>query len=228
MKNYHLIKTIQLILFIALTITGLCVIYLDPELFHLIGSDSRVKLLCGLLWGTLLLSFLFLFMDFSKYASIKKEYHELTRALHSDPVSGIANRYSCDILIEKYQNQPLPDNIGCIMLELTNIMDINKLYGHDRGNQLIKDFSNILKLTSVNLCFVGRNGGNKFLAIFEDSSHENMDLFLSRVEQKVGSYNENANNQPLQYQYGQSFSATDSVKHISELIALADNRLPRN
>lgn len=45
---------------------------------------------------------------------------------------------------------------------------INNTYGHVIGNATIQSFSDVLSGASVGLCFVGRNGGNKFLALFEN------------------------------------------------------------
>ena len=165
MKKFDTLKTIQLIVFIAMTVACIIIVFMNKNLFHLIASQGDVRLMCILLWLTLVLVFLFTFIDFSLFASFKHDYSELDYAVHSDPVAGIANRYSSDAIIEPYLDKPLPENMGCIMLELTNIKEINELYGHVQGNKLIRDFSNILKLTSVNLCFVARNGGHKFLAL---------------------------------------------------------------
>lgn len=226
MKLFKIVKTIQFIVFFLIACVGLFLIFTNEELYHLLGSNVQVKLLCGILWAVMGLSFLFLLIDFSQYTSMKKEYYALSRALHSDPVSGIANRYSCDILIEKYENKPLPSNIGCVMFELTNITEINRLYGHDCGNRLIRNFSNILQRTSVDLCFVGRNGGNKFLAIFEEGSRERIETLLSRVEQKIATYNANEQNEPAQYSFGVASNEQEKVPSLTELIALANSRIP--
>ena len=145
--------------------------------------------------------------------------------MHSDPVAGIANRYSCDALIEKYLDRPLPDTLGCIMFYVTYIKEINTLYGHLQGNAVIRDFSNILKLASVNMCFVGRNGGNKFLAIFEDTTPEQMDAFLRLVNQRVSAYNSMAEQLPLKYAYGRAYHEGAQIRTITQLISLANQRI---
>ena len=172
MKKLDIFKTIQLIIYVFLT--GFCIykIIMDPEVYQYIATNPSIRIICGLLWAVLGLSFLFLFLDFNFFSSFKRDYRDLDFAVHSDPLSGIPNRFSCDALIEKYLDQALPSDIGCIMFELSNVSDINRLYGHAEGNALIKDFSNILKMASVDLCFIGRNGGNKFMALFENGSDE--------------------------------------------------------
>ncbi len=228
MKKFDIYKTIQLILFIVLTGVSIYSVLFTPEVFHTVATNFSVRIICILLWIVLGISFLFLFLDFSFFGSFKQDYRDLNFAVHSDPVAGIANRFSCDAIIEKYLDQPLPENIGCVMFSLTNIMEINKLYGHIKGNHLIKDFSNILRMASVDLCFIGRNGGNTFLALFEDTDRTHIETFLERVHSKVDSHNSGSSTYPIVYKYGIAFHEGDSVKTITELIALSNRRISDN
>lgn len=225
MKKFDIFKSVQLILFILLAAISLLIILIDSELYQQIANNIHIRALCIMLWAALVLSFLFIFMDFSLFSTFKKDYMELDFAVSSDPISGIANRYSCDTIIEKYLDQPLTDNIGCIMFDLTNIGKINQTMGHIAGNDLIRDFSGILQASSINLCFVGRNGGNKFLALFENCSTQKMNTFLSRVNKKVKHYNGNAISAPIRYQYGSACLEDTDAKTITDLIALSNDRI---
>lgn len=225
MKRYNLIKTIQLVLFIILAIGCLAVVLLDPDVFHLVANDASYRMICILLWVVFAVSFICIFVDFSFLSSYKRDFSELDFAVHSDPVAGIANRYSCDALIEQYLDKPLPKEVGCIMFELTNLSEINKAFGHTQGNAMIREFSTILQMTAVDLCFVGRNGGNKFLALFENGSMDKMLFFLSRVKQKADLHNELNPNCRMDYLYGIAFDEGDSVHTITELIALSNRRI---
>lgn len=225
MKKFDVFKTIQLVLFIIIAAAGLFIILTDRELYQMIANDPHIRGLCILLWLALAVAFLFIFMDFSLFSTFKKEYRELDFAVSSDPVAGIANRYSCDTVIEKYLDKSLPENLGCIMFDLTNIGEVNRLWGHIRGNELIYDFSSILQSSSVNLCFVGRNGGNKFMALFENGSSQKMNTFLSRVDKKVKRYNAESQNTPIKYEYGSAYREGDQVGTITDLIALSNRRI---
>lgn len=225
MKKLDIAKTIQLIVFLLITLVCAVLLLLDKELYHLIGSDSRFRMICGLLWFVLFLSFLFILLDFTLLSSWKKDFRELDFAVHSDPVAGIANRFSCDALIEAYLDQPLPQDMGCVMFHLANIGEINQRYGHIQGNLLIREFSNILRMSSLNLCFVGRNGGNNFLALFENTEQEKIDTFLSRVAEKTAEHNQNPDHYPIQYQYGVAFHEGDLAPTVTDLIALSFKRI---
>lgn len=225
MKKHTIYKTIQLIILIALSALVIYRIFLSPEIYHQVANDPTMKLISGVVWAVLGLSFLFVFLDFVYFFRYRKEYHEMEIAAHSDPESGIANRFSCDMVIEQYLDKPLPSNIGCMMYELKNIQEINNIHGHVQGNATIRDFSNILRLSSEGLCFVGRNSGNKFLAIFENDSKDAMDSFEQRVENRVSNRNKDSENIPIDYAFGKAYSGTDNVKDITKLIALSDRRI---
>lgn len=224
MKKYTTYKTIHLILLILLAAGAVFLVFRTPEIYHQVANDPTMSLLSVILWVVLALSFVFIFLDYTLFFGYKKEYKEMETAVRSDPTSGIANRFSCDIVIEKYLDKPIPSDLGCIMFDLTNIQEINKLYGHLQGNMLIRDFSNILRLSSDELCFVGRNGGNKFLAIFEQCTPYDMDRFLERVNQRVRMHNSDIKNNRIEYSFGKALNEGADIKEITQLISLANRR----
>ena len=193
MKKLDRYKTVQLILSLLLAGVSLYCILTDERLYHLVANDTQIRTLCILLWLSFVLSFLFIFIDFSLFSSLKRDYRELDFAVSSDPVSGIANRYSCDNLIEKYLDRPLPPGIGCIMFDLTNLGEIN--------------------------------GGNSFLALFEECSSKKISTFLNRVQTKTERFNNNAEGHPILYRYGIAFEEGPEVGTITELIALSNKRV---
>lgn len=225
-KSDFIYKTVQLILYLVLTACCLGLILLNQRVYHLIASDAAYRILAVFLWLALGLSFVFIYRDFTYFSSFSKRYQELNYAVHSDPLSGLANRFGCDVMIERYLDKPIPENLGCIMFDLTNIHEVNTHYGHLQGNQLIRDFSNILHLASTNLCFAGRNGGNKFLAIFENGDLYQMENFLKKLDQKVQSYNQDASNRlRIEYRYGIAFHEDSNICSITDLIALSNRRI---
>jgi GGDEF domain-containing protein len=82
-----------------------------------------------------------------------------------------------------------------------------------------------LQVTAVDLCFVGRNGGNKFLVLFEEGSMEKMLFFLNRVKQKVDLHNDTNPHYCMEYLYGVAFDEGEAAPTITDLIALANRRI---
>lgn len=184
MKKFSTFKIIQLSLLVVLTLASLYFL-MKPQVKQFVFSSTAATILFVVVWTVLLSSFIFLLIDFNLISTIKLNYHNLYDAAYSDQLSGIPNRFSCDTVIEKYYDKKLPENLACIMIDLANLPEVNSLYDHATGNILLKDFSTILSSASLSLCFVGRNGGNKFLAIFENGEQAKIDTFLARVADRV-------------------------------------------
>ena len=224
MKKFNIFKIVQLSLLILITLISVYLL-MQPEVKQYIFASTPATILFIIIWIVLLASYVFLLIDFSILSSVKLNYHNLYGVAYSDPLSGIPNRFSCDTIIEKYYDTTLPDNLTCVMIDLSNLSSVNKLYDHATGNMLLKDFSNILSASALSLCFVGRNGGNKFLALFEDCSQEKLQLFLDRVQQKTDAHNAREGAYPIVYQYGIAFEDGEAAPTITELIALSNQRI---
>ena len=224
-KRFELFKTLQLLVLILLAGVGLFTLFTDDALYQMVGRDPSVRTLCLLLWLTLVLSFIGIYWDFSTHSAFKKDYRELDYAVYNDRITGIANRYSCDAMIEKYLDQPVPETLACVMLDILNIRDINERHGHLKGNEAIQAFSNILHTSSLGICFVGRNGGNKFMALFENCDESKLSTFLARVQQQIEAHNLSNPDIAIEYRTGRALSRHERVGSITQLISLADRRL---
>ena len=224
MKKFNIYKIIQFILFAVLMAASLYMVLASPELSALLAANTQLRTGCILLWGSLELSLLFTMTDFIFFASSKNR-RKMGFSMFFDPVAGIANRHGCDVLIEKYWDKPLPRNIGCIMFELTNLKEINQTYGHLQGNKMIHDFSSFLQEASLDLCFVGRNGGNKFIAVFEICDYEKIKTFLDLLDTRVNEHNKMPDIHPIRFHFGIAFDEDSKVRTITDLIALADKRI---
>ena len=227
MKKFNTFKIVQLILLIILTAVSLYML-MQPEVKQYIFDSTPATILFIIVWAVLLVTFIFLLIDFSLISSMKMNYHNLYDVAYSDPLSGIPNRFSCDTIIEKYYDKKLPDDIACVMIDLSNLPEINTLYDHRTGNKVLKDFSGILSTAAVSLCFVGRNGGNKFLAIFENCTDEKLNTFLERVTDRVDQYNQASDSISMEYRIGKAMNRYEHLEQITKLISLANSRIPKS
>ncbi len=224
MNQFKYFKIVQITILAALSV--LCVFMLfRPSVKQYIFSDTPATILFFLIWIMLIAGFVFIMIDLALLSKMKTGDHALYGAAYSDHVSGIPNRFSCDTMIEKYYDILLPMDIGCMMIEFTNLPEINENHSHATGNQLLKDFSSILSSAALSLCFVGRNGGNKFLAIFEDCSRSDMDTFEKRIEERVAEHNNKNLAIPINYRIGSAFNGEEKLNEITKLIALSDRRI---
>ena len=223
MNKFNLIKTIQLAVYIILTIAILLVVFLNHDVYSMISYDPGVRLLAIFLWVILGASFIFLYYDFYYNAGIRRENAELDNAVYSDALTGIANRYSVDVYLGQFQNKPLPRDMGCVTVEMSNLGQINKEHGHEAGDAAIQEFSVIMQRTSDGVCFIGRKGVNKFLAIFRDCSEQKLETYKQNIKELVDEHNKRSE-YPLEYRLGSAFDEGDQAAYLTDLVALSDRR----
>lgn len=227
MKKLERFKTAQLFIFMFMALLCFYLIVIRSNVYHLIAESKELQLVCILLWATLFTAFFFVFMDLFMYSKQKIKFNALDYAANSDSLTSIANRQGIDEIIDKYVDAPLTSEMGCAMFLLTSLNEINKNHSRAEGNAHIRNFSVILKLASTDICFVGRNGGNVFLAIFEKTSREIMEGFMDRIATKVAEYNKK-NTLPMVYESGMAYIDDIENPTINGLISLANKRARKN
>lgn len=223
MKKFNFYKVVHLTIMVIMTAISLYLL-LQSGVREYIFSEKPATILFFVVWVILIANFIFLFIDFNMISEIKLSYHSLYEVAYSDSLASIPNRYSCDTLIDKYADISLPEHVGCLMMSISDLMEVNKQFGRKSGNHLLREFSNILTNCAGSKCFVGRNGGNKFLAVFENSTPDEMDAFLQAVESRVLQFNR-ANPLQIKYAVGRAANCEEGLDQITRLIALSDNRL---
>ena len=214
MKRFNTLKTVELCIYLLLTIISLIVIFRDKDLYQMIGSNPHVMFISVMLWLAIGLAFVFMFLDYSSYQKLERENTELDVAVFNDPLTGIANKYRCDAYLSQFEGS-FPRNMGSITFVITNLKETNEKLGHDAGDEEIRKFADILADEAKGICFVARNGGNKFLAVFGGNGETKKDAMANFLN-KVGSRASG-----IEFSYGTSFDEGDDI---FELIALSDVR----
>ncbi len=104
--------------------------------------------------------------------------------------SGIHNRYSLDLLFQSYSTPESLENVGCCLFTIKNLEEINQKAGREAGDEVIKDFCNILDESGAKYGFVGRNGGNEFIIVLENCTKATMSLIYAAMDKRLHFYNE--------------------------------------
>ena len=224
MKNFDRMKTIQLVLLVTAAVVAIAAVFRDEELYALIATDPAARLLSIILWLVLGTSFVFLLYDLTNYAHMKRENLQLDKAMYSDALTGVGNRYSIDAYLAQFQDKPLPQDMGAVTLVLTDLVALNERHGHSAGDIAIQAFAGMLQNAAQGACFVGRNGGNKFAVMMRDCTRGRIDRFLASVRDQADKYNEEHPDAQISYVCGTAFDEGDSVKTAGGLVALSDRR----
>ena len=111
----------------------------------------------------------------------------------TDPLTGLGNRRALDLFIHDISEKDTPFfRLGCIVCDLNDLKKTNDVYGHDVGDQLIKDFAHCLEVCFEDRGIPFRTGGDEFYILFSDVEVD-MAAMMRRLVIGIEGSNTNAN-----------------------------------
>lgn len=126
---------------------------------------------------------------FVRSAALKRKAEVLGKIAYLDPLTQLPNRASCEQEIDRCIRE-LPDAmLAVLMFDMNNLKLVNDQLGHQGGDRVIADFARIIRGEVAELGFVGRYGGDEFIAIFPDKDDADVQRYLARINEKIISYN---------------------------------------
>lgn len=165
------------------------------------------------------------YADITERKKIEKQLKELVRI---DPLTGCYNRrYGLELLnrqIKLSQRNQSPTLIG--FLDINNFKTINDHFGHQEGDQALKEITYLFQSTLREVDIICRMGGDEFLLVFPDSSLQEAPLIRERLEESLSQLNHKIKkNYQIQFSMGFSEYLPDKPKTLDELIAIADQEM---
>ncbi len=228
-KSYKYFKIVQLIILIVFGVAFFCVLYFNKTLRGSVYSDKNLLTICIFLWAFMIYSLISLIWDFRQLEGNINHDNLMHQAAFFDTLTGIPNRRGCDQLFSKYSNNADISELGCVLCSLSNIDTINKSFGREAGNTLLKDFSQIFEQAGTRFGFAGRNSGNEFLAVIEKCSEKEIDSFINILKSSIDEYNaddrhEHSLELSVNYILNKNLNTTDFSELISQLYTVAKDK----
>ena len=75
----------------------------------------------------------------------------------------------------------LGEELGCVMCDIDKFKSVNDTYGHQVGDEVLRQFAAILKREAREIDRVGRYGGEEFMLLLPGSGIEDAATFAERV-----------------------------------------------
>jgi len=101
-------------------------------------------------------------------SSMKTAIVSLKDSAYIDPLTGAFNRRYFDEKINKYLKKNTA--FGLLLLDLDNFKEVNDKHGHDAGDRVLKDFTEIVHGNIRESDFLTRWGGDEFCLVIFDIS----------------------------------------------------------
>ena len=107
----------------------------------------------------------------------------LQHNVYLDAATGLPNKNKCEELLDN-PTPPAPET-GVCSFDLNNLRRINNSMGHEAGDVYIRRFAAALRAAMPEQHFVGRAGGDEFLAITHGPDADALQKLLSHVRKQL-------------------------------------------
>ena len=217
-RGYKLFKIIQLIILIIFAITFFLYIFLDNTLRNSIYTNRNLLTICVFLWAFMIYSVVSIILDFYQLEGHIAHDMVLNKAVFTDTLTGIPNRLGCDKIFEEYSNGKDISEIGCALVEISNLDSVNHEKGRIIGNIILVNFSRIIERVGAHFGFVGRNNGNGFLVIIENCDKAKMNDFITQLQEEVNEYNKVDDSEKVEFKVIPVLNESLGINDFTELI----------
>ena len=218
-RSYKMFKFIQLALLVVFAVCFFLFIFFVVNFRTSVFSNKVLLTICVFLWAFMLYSVACIIMDFRLLEGHIVHDHVLKRAVYVDTLTGIPNRFSCDQIFEKYENAADISTLGCALIVIDNLNEINTAHGRSSGNIALKDFSSVVERISAHYGFVGRNNGNEFLVVIENCGSEKMDRFASELRKEIDDYNRSSGSYEIRIKMAKLLNESQGFDDFRKMVA---------
>ena len=156
---------------------------------------------------------------------LRKRNAHLHNLAFIDANTGLPNKGRCDqLLLEEGILDPARVH-ACVMFDLNNLKVVNDTYGHKTGDSLILNFAEILRGTAPQDVFLGRYGGDEFIAVLHDTDEARLKQLLGNIEKNVQEFREAKSGIPISYAVGYALSCGRRKCTLQMLLDSADKSM---
>ena len=157
--------------------------------------------------------------------------HRILRLANTDALTGILNRRAFMEKMETEVERAFRENspLSLIIADLDHFKQINDRYGHQVGDQVLQEFTQVVSALIRPYDFLGRYGGEEFSLGFPGVDDLNVRLTAERMRQSVEAHEIPSPDPSRAIRITASFGAASlqrgSRETLSSLITRADNAL---
>ncbi|ADY72703.1 diguanylate cyclase [Desulfurobacterium thermolithotrophum DSM 11699] len=149
---------------------------------------------------------------------------ELKEKAMYDSLTGTYNRHILLDFLEKELKRlerTKKGKIYFVFMDLDKFKLVNDVYGHKKGDEVLKKVAKIIKDSFREYDIVSRFGGDEFVVVVKDDSGKSLNSILQRIKEKIESA---FSSYGISISYGVAV-APDEGLNSNTLLQLADKRM---
>lgn len=156
-------------------------------------------------------------------------YAAMNRILQSkvylDEATGLSNKNKCEEILSTPELAGDNGATALCVFDLNNLRTINNSLGHAKGDEYIRNFAVELRKALASEYFVGRNGGDEFLAVLHGLNHEEVQNCMAQIRTHMAEYSKGHPEMPISYAAGYALSDDFPECTMRELFRYADKNM---
>jgi diguanylate cyclase (GGDEF)-like protein len=115
---------------------------------------------------------------------------QLLHMSQTDALTGLDNRRHLEHRLEEMfaHARRFKEPVACVICDLDRFKAVNDTYGHPAGDEVLRQFAQILRREARSIDRVGRFGGEEFMFLLPGAGIDAAGLFAERVRKQVESH----------------------------------------
>ncbi|WP_207726528.1 GGDEF domain-containing protein [Anaerocolumna chitinilytica] len=148
-------------------------------------------------------------------------------SLDTDYLTGVYNRRQLDKYLNiRIKNSNELKTFSAMLIDLDGFKKINDTFGHDTGDEAIKEAAQIIRNSLRRDDFVARYGGDEFFVILDSSDEHILETAVERMKSNVDKFNCNSDKEyklsfaigSAVYDYERRMKSDDFFRYIDTLM----------
>jgi diguanylate cyclase (GGDEF)-like protein len=176
-------------------------------------------------WRTLgFIAAVFVFFLFYSY-QLKQNNTKLTKLSREDALTKVGNRLKLNEVLDDMQKYTQRYKISCgiMILDIDDFKKVNDTYGHLVGDDVLKQFAQILSQNIRETDKIGRWGGEEFLIVCPNTKKEDLRKVAEGLRTEIETHDFANGIDKLTASFG--LSMFDEAKDIEQVLNQADKNL---
>lgn len=105
----------------------------------------------------------------------------------TDPLTGLYNRRYCNSHLQSLlkKGRENGSNLSLMLMDLDKFKSVNDTYGHDVGDEVLKEFARRLRENMRGIDLVARYGGEEFIAILPETEKQHAFAAAERLRKSI-------------------------------------------
>ena len=149
----------------------------------------------------------------------------LQKKVYLDEATGLPNKNKCEEILDNDTFLEDGETVAVCVFDLNNLRIINNNLGHEKGDEYIRSFAVQLRGAMPAEHFVGRDGGDEFLAVIRGLEREAVEACLSQVRSQTAEYSADHPEMPISYAAGYAISSDFESCSMRDLFRQADKNM---